>query len=114
MTFEEDTTIEKGSITSAPQSSVMTLEKAIEMGEYDPVFLSTFAEWHSLSRHIQFQYIRKALDNRNQHLITQWAEIVNIIDFSKKPELAEALTNIQKQIKEVDRDREKLYLMYSK
>lgn len=113
MGFEEDSNIEKGTTGSPTQTQGMTLDKAIELGEYNPAFLSTFAQWHTLSRHVQFQYIRKALDNRNQHLISQWAEIINMIDFSKKPELAEALKNIEKQIKELDRDREKLYLEYS-
>lgn len=92
----------------------MTLQKAIEMGEYNPQYLSTFPEWHSLSRHIQFEYIREALDNRNKHLITHWAEINNMLDFRLKPHLAEALKNIESQLKKLDKDREKLYLEYSK
>ena len=106
--------MEKGKSSGKPTISGMTLAQAVELGEYNPQYLSTFAEWHTLSRHVQFQYIRQALDNRNKHLIQQWAEIVNMLDFSKKPELADALQNIQKQIKDLDRDREKLYLEYSK
>lgn len=91
----------------------MTLQKAIDMGEYNPEYLATFPEWHSISRHVQFQHIRKALDNRNRHLIVQWAEINNIIDFHLKPHLAVALENIQKQLKKLSENRENLYLEYS-
>lgn len=34
----------------------LTLEKAVELGEYDPDYLANFPEWHTLSRHIQFEY----------------------------------------------------------
>jgi hypothetical protein len=58
----------------SPAVSKLTLEKAIELGEYDTNFLANFPEWHSLSRHIQFEYVRKALENRHRQLITQYAE----------------------------------------
>lgn len=111
----EDAGIEKlkGS-SSTGNVSKMSLSQAINFGEYDPAYLATFAEWHTLSKHIQFQYIRKALDNRERQLRVQWAEIVNFLDFSKKPHLKDALENIQKQMKIVEKDREKLYLEYSK
>jgi len=105
---------EKISGSKTKPASKMTLQKAIEMGEYDPGYLSTFPEWLTFSRHIQFQYIREALDNRNKHLISQWAEINNILDFHLKPYLQDALRNIEKQMKKLDMDREKLYLEYSK
>lgn len=112
MAFEK-----KGKISrSKPKKSVpkMTLQKAIDLGEYDPGFLVTFAEWHTFSHHIQFQYIRKALDNREKQLRVQWAEIVNFLDFRLKPHLKEALKNIERQMKIVERDRERLYMEYSK
>lgn len=114
MAFEKEGGIEKTSTGSAKQPATMTLQKAIELGEYDPSYLATFAEWHAFSRHIQFQYIRRALDNRHSHLITQWAEVNNMLDFSKKPHLTQALENIMNQIKKLEKDREKLYLEYSK
>lgn len=114
MGFEEEGNIEKPSQRSQKQSATMTLQKAIDLGEYDPSYLATFTEWHTLSRHIQFQYIRRALDNRHSHLITQWAEVNNMLDFSKKPQLTQALENIMSQIKKLEKDREKLYLDYSK
>jgi hypothetical protein len=114
MGFEEEANFEKASKISPKQSATMTLQKAIDLGEYDPNYLATFAEWHTLSRHIQFQYIRKALDNRHGHLITQWAEVNNMLDFSKKSQLTKGLENIMNQIKKLEKDREKLYLEYSK
>ena|SRR3989344_1243298 len=114
MVFEKESSGEKLSGKKSPALPNMTLEKAIEMGEYDPEFLATFPEWHGLTRHIQFQYIRRALDNREHHLITQWAEIVNILDFRLKPHLKIALENIQQQQKILHKDRERLYLEYSK
>jgi hypothetical protein len=47
-------------------------------------------------------------------LRVQWAEINNVLDFRLKPHLKEALLNIQKQLKELDKDEERLYLEYSK
>jgi hypothetical protein len=99
---------------SSPPPVKMTLEKAIELGEYKPEFLASFPEWYTFTRHIQFEYIRKALDNRNRHLITQWAEITNILDFRLKPHLNAALRNIEKQLQELRGDREQLYVEYSK
>ncbi len=95
-------------------SQTITLQEAIERGEYDPGYLSTFPDWHQLSRHVQFQYIRDALRNRDKQLITQWAEIANILDFSKKPYLTEALRNIEAQRKKLEEDKEFLYAEYSK
>lgn len=113
MGFEDG--IEQGKTSAKQQvSSRMTLQKAIDMGEYDPDYLSTFSEWHTLSRHIQFQHIRTALENRRRHLITQWAETFNILDFSKKPELAVALKNIEKQLRVIEDDREKIFIEYSR
>lgn len=95
------------------KKSNLTLKKAIELGEYDPEFLATYPEWHTYSRHVQFQHIRKALDNRNRQLVVQWAEVNNMLDFHKKPYLKVALKNIEKQLALVEKDREKLYLEYS-
>lgn len=113
MGFEDN--IEKGKSSTRPvSSSKMTLQKAIDMGEYNPDYLATFSEWLTLSKHIQFQYIRTAIENRRGHLITQYAEINNILDFSKKPHLNKALRNIEKQLRKVEEDREELFVEYSK
>ncbi len=102
-------------LSSSPpsQSSTLTLQKAIDMGEYKPDFLAQFPEWHTYSRHIQFEYIRKALENRNVQLIKQWAEISNILDFRLKPHLRDAMENIEKQLELLKQDKEKLYVEYS-
>lgn len=133
MADEHDTSIEAESSPEAPSTPeqtdqvenqtsggtptpppTMSLQKAVDLGEYDPEFLSGFPEWHSLSPHAQLQYIRQALDNRERQLVVQWAEISNVIDFSKKPHLDEALKNIENQRKKVNTDREKLYIEYSR
>lgn len=96
-----------------PQKANITLQQAIDFGEYDPKSLSNFAEWHTLSTHIQFQLVRKALEIRHKQLITQYAEINNVLDFSKKPHIHVALKNVEKQIAELMKDRERLYVEFS-
>jgi len=113
MGFEDD--IEQAKSSSKPaHAAKMTLQKAVEMGEYNPEYLATFPEWHELSRHIQFEYIRAAIENRRKHLITQYAQINNILDFRLKPHLRDAMKNVEKQLHEVEEDREKLFVEYSK
>ena len=114
MGFEEGN-LEKGkSGKSGTKAPTMTLQQAVDMGEYDPEFLSTFPEWHTLSRHVQLQYIRQGLDNRQKQLVVQYAEINNVLDFRLKPHLKEALSNIHQQLKKLDKERERLYIEYSK
>ena len=96
-----------------PVPPVMTLQKAIDMGEYDPDFLATFPEWLSLSRHVQWVMIRQGLKNRTRQLRVNWAEVVNQPDFSKKPYLKVALRNIEDQLKKIQTDEEKLQVEYS-
>lgn len=95
------------------KSPTITLQKAIDMGEYDPEYLATFPEWYELSRHFQWQIIREALKNRTRQLRIQWAEVVNQPDFSKKPNLKIALKNIEKQLAIVQTDEENLQVEYS-
>lgn len=113
MGFEDK--IEKGK-SGKPKKKIKALsfEEAIKMGEYDPQYLATYPEWHQFSSHVQFQYIRRAVENRRRQLLMQWAEVNNMIDFSLKPHLAETLKNIEKQLKVVERDREKIFVAYSK
>lgn len=92
----------------------MSLQKAVDMGEYLPEYLSTFPDWSTLSRHVQFQYIRTAIENRRKHLLSQWAETNNMLDFSLKPDLSNALKNIEDQIYELEENREKIFIEYSK
>ncbi len=91
---------------------IITLDQAIEFGEYDPDYLSRFSDWERLSRHIQLEMIKKALDNRRRQLVGQYAELNNVLDFSKKDYLKNALKNIENQLKKLEEDREKIYLVY--
>lgn len=106
---------EKIKTGSKPQvSQNMTLQKAVDMGEYNPDFLSTFTEWHTLSKHIQFQFIQTAMENRRHQLLAQYAAISNVLDFRLKPELKETLNSIHKQLKKIDEDFEKISMEYFK
>ena len=107
--------LEKGtSSTPVKVSSRMTLKKAVDFGEYDPNYLSTFPEWTTLSKYIRFQYIRTAIENRRKMFLMQYAEVNNILDFRLKPELKVALRNIERELKKVEDDREKILIEYSK
>lgn len=112
MGFEDE--LEKGK-SSSPKTSKgkLTLKEAIELGEYDPDYLSAFPEWCKLSLWVQFQFIRRGIENRRKRLRIQWAEINNVLDFRLKPHLKKTLLNIEKQLKKVDEDEERLYLEYS-
>lgn len=92
----------------------LTLEKAVELGEYDPNFLANFPEWHTLTKHIQFQYIKKALENRHHQLLSQYAELHNVLDLRNKPEIWEAIHNMEKQLHHILEEKERLFAEYSK
>ena len=98
--------------TRSASARTFQLREVIEMGEYDPEYLGTFAEWHTLSKPVQWSLIKKALDIRERQLVQQWAEINNILDFRLKPELKIALKNIEKQRHQVMKDRETLLMEY--
>lgn len=113
MSFDTEPSTEHIPSGSGNSGGMITLQKAVEMGEYDPQKLSTYTEWHALSQHVQFQLIRQALDNRFKILLQQWAAIANVPDFSKKPHLNEALRNIERQQDKLQNDKERLYIEYS-
>lgn len=94
-------------------SESVSLHEAVEMGEYDPKYLSTFAEWQKMSKNMQWQMVRRALKNRRKLLRLNYAEIFNQLDFSKKPELKVAMENVQKQIERLQEDEEKFQVEYS-
>ena len=98
---------------SPPPSTDLTLEKAVELGEYDPNFLANFPEWHTLSRHVQFQYIRRALNNRHKQLLTQYAELNNVLDLRLKPDIWKAIRNMEKQLHHILEEKERLFAEYS-
>jgi len=45
--------LEKNLTSAPPIKSGLSLQQAIEFGEYDPKYLANFAEWHTLSVHVQ-------------------------------------------------------------
>lgn len=96
------------------KSDGITLQKAVDMGEYDPEYLANFPDWHKLSRMMKWQMVRQAIKNRRRFLVVQWAEINNIIDFSQKPYLKQAGDNILKQLDALLKDEEKYQVEYSK
>ena len=91
----------------------MTLDQAVDLGEYDPEFLSQFPEFKKLSRYAQFQFIRKALKNRETQLRRHYAKLVNQLDFRNKPDLRKGLANIDAQIRLLSDDEERLLVEYS-
>jgi len=112
MEFETANETGKTSGRSSNPSN-MTLQTAIDLGEYDPDYLANFPEWHNLGRHAQLQLIRQAFENREYQLVAQWAEINNLLDFSQKPHLQKALKNIEKQRHLLASEKERIYLEYS-
>lgn len=92
----------------------MTLDKAVEMGEYNPDFLSTFPEWSGFTDNIRWHYIRDALKNRRYFLLKNWAEVNNTLDLRLKPELKQVLDKINNQLLELNRDEERLRIEYIK
>jgi len=93
--------------------TTMTFDKAIELGEYQPEYLAGFPEWHELSRHVQFQYVKKALENRHKQLVQQYAELSNVLDYRNKPSVKDALKNIDKRIHDLLEEKERLFIEYS-
>jgi len=113
MGFEDD--LEQGKSSVKPRRGFkMTLQKAVDMGEYNPKYLSTFPEWYDLSRHMQFQFVKQAIENRRKQLLIQYAEMNNVLDLRLKPEIKEAMKSVHDQLKKVETDREKLLVEYSK
>jgi len=106
--------LEKNLTSAPPIKSGLSLQQAIEFGEYDPKYLDNFAEWHTLSVHVQWQLIRKALNNRHSQLIIQYAELNNVLDLRLKPDVQQAMKNVEKQLKVFEKNRERLYVEYSK
>lgn len=97
-----------------PSSPIISLQSAINFGEYDPNYLKTFPEWHKLSKHMQWELISKAIKNRRRQLWVHWAEVNNQPNFSKKPHLKAALENIQMQVALLQDDEERLQVEYSR
>lgn len=92
----------------------MTLLKAVELGEYDPIQLSQWPEWHRLSRHGQYQLVRKGLANRDLQLRSEWADINNQLNFSKKPYLQIALERIDREIEHLRHEEDRLAVEFTR
>jgi hypothetical protein len=112
--MEKEANPDSGTSSTPHSSGFLTLQKAIELGEYEPEVLARYPEWSQLSTHGQLQLIRKGLDNREFQLKMEWAEIANVLDYSKKPHLAEVLKRIDVARKKLYADRERLYMEYTK
>ncbi len=93
-------------------SSSITFDQAVDMGEYNPQYLSTFPKWQNLTKNLKWNYIRQAIKNRRRFLEVNYAETFNVIDFSKKPQLQKVLNSIQSQLKQLQQDEEELRLEY--
>jgi hypothetical protein len=109
----EDKIETKTSSKAKANSSDITLQKAVDMGEYDPKYLANFSQWYQMTRIMQWQYIRQAIKNRHRFLMIQWAELNNQLDFSQKPYLKTALKNIENQLDKLQKDEEKYQVEYS-
>ena len=110
---ENEPSIETSQKSKPPKTGKMSLQQAIDLGEYRPEYLTNFAEWHTLSTYIQFQMIRQALEIRHRQLITQYAELNNVLDLRNKPHVQEAMKNVEKQLRMFEQDREELFVRYS-
>ena len=110
---ENEPTIESKTSSVRPKTGKMILQQAIDLGEYRPEYLANFAEWHTLSVYIQFQMIRQALEIRHRQLITQYAELNNVLDLRNKPHVQEAMKNVEKQLRMFEQNREELFVRYS-
>lgn len=97
------------------QSAPFSLKEAINLGEYEPEILAQYPEWEKLSNYARFQLISQGLETRRKQLFKKWSEIINFIDDSDNPTLQEeAKGNIERQLKKLREDKERLYLEYSK
>ncbi len=94
-------------------TTTITLLKAIELGEYEPTTLSRFPEWHTLSRHAQYELVRKGMQNHDFQLRRLWAEINNQLNFSAKPALQKARDNVDAQIRSLRKDEDRLMVEFT-
>lgn len=100
---------EKTSASNSPSLPTnMTLQKAVDLGEYDPDYLSTFPDWHEITPHLQWRMVHQAIKNRRTSLMVNWAEVANQPNYSKKPHLKPIQESIEKQLRQLQEDEEKL------
>jgi hypothetical protein len=76
--------------------------------------LAQYPEWQTLSHHVQWEYIAKAMANRKTQLMRKWAEAINFMDQSEIPDLKKNIVDsIFAQIRTLSEEKERLYLEYS-
>lgn len=93
--------------------SPLTFKESIDLGKYDEEYLNQYQEWRDMDRQIRFQFISQALKNRRLQLRTQWAELANQLDFSKKPYLKEAQKKVEQALRDLNDDEEQLLVEYA-
>lgn len=91
----------------------LSFKEAVEMGKYEPTYLSQYKEWAKYDRQIQIQFITQAISNRRRLLRLQWAGLNNQLDFSKKPHLKEALKKVEQALRDLNADEERLFVEYA-
>lgn len=94
-------------------TSSITFKEAIELGKYEPEYLSQFPEWQTFDRQIQYQYVIRAIQNRRKQLRLQWANLSNQLNFSEKPHLKTASKKVEKAISDLNADEERLIVEYA-
>ena len=91
----------------------MTFDEAIAMGEYKPEFLAQYPEWKIFSKHVQLEYISKAIANRKSQLMRKWSEMINFMDQSEIPDMKKKMADsIFEKIRKLGEEKEKIYFEY--
>ncbi len=91
----------------------LSFKEAIDLGKYDDEFLSQYDEWKKMDNQLKFQFISQAIKNRRYQLRLQWANLANQLNFSKKPQLAQAQKKVEHALKLLDEDEEVLMIEYA-
>ena len=104
--------LQTGGTSSTP--FILNLQAAVNMGEYEPVYLSRFDEWHELTPNMQFEFVRKGIEQKRRQLRLQYATTFNAPNYSKKPHLEEAIKNIFARLRKLQEDEERLSIEFSR
>ncbi len=99
---------------SSSTSSLLNLQAAVNMGEYEPDYLARFPEWQELTVTMQFEFVRKGIEQKRRQLRLQYATTFNAPNYSKKPHLEEAIKNIFARLRKLQEDEERLSIEYSR
>ena len=99
---------------TSTRATLLNLQAAVEMGEYEPEYLARFPEWLELTPSMQFEFVRKGIEQKRHQLRLQYATTFNAPNFSQKPHLEEAITNIFARLRVLQEDEERLSIFYSR